>query len=98
MEGIDLAPVVAAADGFSGADVAYLCDEAAKSAMDDSMSTGNLRYITNADILAARASVQPSTAGWSETARTVVEFGNSDGAFDDLATYMRVSGKKRWRR
>lgn len=98
VEGIDLAAVVAATDGFSGADVAYLCDEAAKSAMDDSMSTGNLRYITNADILAARSGIEPSTAGWFETARTVVEFGNNDGAFDDLATYMQVSGKKRWRR
>jgi hypothetical protein len=33
--------------------------------------------------------MRPSTSQWFDLARNVVEFGNRDGAYDDLAKYMR---------
>jgi hypothetical protein len=41
------------------------------------------------DINAAIDQMRPSTSQWFDLARNVVEFGNRDGAYDDLAKYMR---------
>jgi hypothetical protein len=42
-----------------------------------------------ADIDAAIAQLRPSAGPWFDTARNVVEFGNTDGTYDELAKYMR---------
>jgi len=41
------------------------------------------------DINAAMDEIRPSAGQWFDIARNVVEFGNRDGAYDDLAKYMR---------
>lgn len=103
--GVDLGEFVASTAGFSGADVVHVCREAARRAMDDSVAhgTGQVRYITNDDVRAARSGVTPTVASWFEEARTVVEFANNSGAYDDLAAYMNRSHdhpgrKRRWGR
>lgn len=87
--GIDLKAVAVRTEGFSGADVAYLCNSATQLALADSVRTGEVRPVTMADINAALSDIKPSTGPWFETARNVVEFGNQDGAYDELANYMR---------
>ncbi len=42
-----------------------------------------------ADVDAALAHIKPSTGPWFEAARNVIEFGNRDGSYDDLAKFMR---------
>lgn len=87
--GIDLKAVANRTDGFSGADLAYVCETATQMAMADSMRTGQVRPVTMADIDTAVAQIRPSTGPWFDTARNVVEFANGDGTYDELAKYMR---------
>jgi SpoVK/Ycf46/Vps4 family AAA+-type ATPase len=87
--GIDLASIANRTEGFSGADLAYLCDTATQLGMADSLRSGQVRPIGMADIETALAGIKPSTGPWFETARNVVEFANNDGTYDELAKYLR---------
>ncbi|WP_433795609.1 AAA family ATPase [Actinoplanes sp. CA-252034] len=87
--GIDLDAVAAATDHYSGADLAHLCETAAEYAMRDSIDTGEIRMINQADMLAAAREVRPSTDAWFATARNVAMFANESGAYDDLAAYLK---------
>ena len=87
--GIDLKSIASRTDGFTGADLAHICDTATQLAMADSVRSGEVRPIAMSDIHAAMAEIRPSGGEWFEIARNVVEFGNRDGAYDDLAKYMR---------
>jgi SpoVK/Ycf46/Vps4 family AAA+-type ATPase len=92
--GIDLKSIAARTDGFTGADLAHICDTATQLAMADSARSGQVRPISMGDINAAMDQVRPSAGQWFDIARNVVEFGNRDGTYDDLAKYMR---RKRFR-
>jgi SpoVK/Ycf46/Vps4 family AAA+-type ATPase len=87
--GIDLKSIASRTDGFTGADLAHICDTATQLAMADSVRSGEVRPIGMADINAAMAQVRPSASQWFDVARNVVEFGNRDGTYNDLAKYMR---------
>ncbi len=87
--GIDLASIAKRTEGFSGADLAHICDSATQLAMADSMRTGQVRPVMMADVDAATAQIRASTGPWFEAARNVVEFANNDGSYDDLAKYLR---------
>ncbi len=93
--GIDLPAMVAATAGFSGADVAFVCRSAAQRALADSVATGRPRYIGMADVTAVLEEVTSSTGPWLAMARNVVEFANADGAFDELAAYLKGAGRRR---
>jgi SpoVK/Ycf46/Vps4 family AAA+-type ATPase len=87
--GIDLKSIAKRTDGFSGADLAHVCDSATQLAMSASMRSGQVRPVTMADVDEAVAQIRPSTGPWFEVARNIVEFGNNDGTYDDLAKYLR---------
>jgi AAA+ superfamily predicted ATPase len=87
--GIDLAKLAKITDGYSGADIAHICETAAERALLDSVSRGEPRLIGQADLEAAAAEVKPSLGTWFDTARNVALFANEGGAYDDLVTYLR---------
>ncbi len=87
--GIDLKSIANRTEGFSGADLAHICDSATQLAMADSMHSGQVRPVMMADVDAATAQIRPSAGPWFETARNVVEFANNDGTYDELAKYLR---------
>ncbi|WAC90320.1 ATP-binding protein [Mycobacterium sp. Aquia_213] len=87
--GIDLKSIAKRTDGFSGADLAHICDSATQLAMSASMRSGQVRPVTMADVDEAAAQIRPSTGPWFEVARNIVEFANNDGTYDDLAKYLR---------
>lgn len=89
VENVRLKPLVARTEGFSGADLAHLCEAATEHALMDSVSTGTARMITQDDLLAAAAEVRPSTGPWFTTARQVALYANTDGSYDELVTYMK---------
>jgi SpoVK/Ycf46/Vps4 family AAA+-type ATPase len=86
---VDAGKLAHKTDGFSGADLAYVCEIAAERALLDSARTGNLRMIGMADLEAAVKEVRPSIGPWLETARNVAQFANQDGSYDDLLAYLR---------
>jgi SpoVK/Ycf46/Vps4 family AAA+-type ATPase len=87
--GIDLAKLSRLTDGYSGADIAHICETAAETALLDSVRLGEPRMIGNPDLEAAISEVKPSLGAWFETARNVALFANEGGAYDDLASYLR---------
>jgi AAA+ superfamily predicted ATPase len=87
--GIDLGKVAEATEHFSGADLAHVCETAAEFAMRDSIASGEIRMISQPDMLAAAREVRPSTDGWFATARNVAMFANESGEYDDLAAYLK---------
>ncbi|HEY4455107.1 MAG TPA: ATP-binding protein [Pseudonocardiaceae bacterium] len=89
IESIDIAELGRRTDGFSGADIAHLCDSAAERALLDSARQGSIRMIGMADFDTALRQVKPSVGPWLESARAVVMFANEGGAYDELADYLR---------
>ena len=87
--GIDLARLSRLTDGYSGADIAHICETAAERALLDSVQRGEARLIGQADLEAAVGEVKPSLGTWFETARNVALFANEGGAYDDLVAYLR---------
>jgi len=87
--GIDLAKLAKLTDGYSGADIAHICESAAEQALLDSVRLGEPRMIGNADLEAAIGEVKPSLGAWFDTARNVALFANEGGTYDDLAAYLR---------
>jgi len=89
VEGIELGKLAAGTDGYSGADLAHVCETAAERAMQDSVRSGVVRMIGMADLEAAMAEVRPSTGPWFEAARNVAMFANEGGAYDELVAYLK---------
>jgi AAA+ superfamily predicted ATPase len=87
--GINLARLSKLTDGYSGADIAHICETAAEQALLDSVRLGEARLIGQADLEAAVGEVRPSLGTWFETARNVALFANEGGAYDDLVAYLR---------
>lgn len=89
VEGIDVAALARATSGYSGADIAYVCEVASEAALIDSARTGSTRMIGMDDLVRAVAAVTPSTGPWLDSARNVVRFGDDDGTFAELREYLK---------
>src|SRR6266571_4105758 len=87
--GIDLARLASQTDGYSGADIAHICETAAERALMDSVRRSEPRMIGLGDLEAAIGEVKPSLGAWFDTARNVALFANENGSYDDLAAYLR---------
>jgi SpoVK/Ycf46/Vps4 family AAA+-type ATPase len=77
-------------DGFSGADIAHVVEEASSQAFTKAMESGNEVPADMSMMESAIKDVRPSVKSWLEQAKNHVLFSNRDGMLDDLATYMRT--------
>jgi SpoVK/Ycf46/Vps4 family AAA+-type ATPase len=89
VERIDTRRLAKATDGFSGADLAHLCESASENALMESVGSGQVRMIGMADFDQALSEIRPSIGPWMETARNVALYANASGEYDDLATWLR---------
>ena len=89
IERIDIATLARRTEGYSGADLAHLCDTAAERVLMEAVSTGEARMIRMEDFEAGLREVKPSTGPWFESARNVVAFANADGTYDELRKYLK---------
>lgn len=87
--GVDLAKLARRTDGFSGADLAHLCESASERALMDSVRSGEPRMIGMPDLLAAAKELRPSTEAWFASARNVALYANEGGTYDDLLAYLK---------
>ena len=91
--GIDPQRLAMLTEGFTGADIAHVCDTAAEKALSDAIRSGERRMIETRDLEAAVREVRPSAGPWFEVARDAVTFANTDGTYDELRDYMKKKGK-----
>ena len=89
VSGVKLGALAKKTEGYSGADLAHVCETAAELALMDSARSGQVRLIGMADLEAAVGEVRPSVGAWLESARNVAMFANESGVYDDLATYLK---------
>jgi SpoVK/Ycf46/Vps4 family AAA+-type ATPase len=92
IENIDLRWLAKNTDGYSGADIAHICNTATETALLHSVESGEVRMIGMADLKSALEEVRPSIGPWLETARNVALFANTSGEYDELAKYIRKRG------
>jgi SpoVK/Ycf46/Vps4 family AAA+-type ATPase len=85
---LELAEIVQATAGFSGADVAHVCDSATEFALSRAMQSGTMQPITGADMKSALREVRPSVAKWFQTAKNFALFGNASGEFNELVEFI----------
>jgi SpoVK/Ycf46/Vps4 family AAA+-type ATPase len=91
VEALDFAWLAGKTEGYSGADLAHLCESAAELAMEEAMASGKPRPLALADFKKALKDVKPSTRAWFETARNYAMFANEGGAYDELLDYLRAA-------
>jgi len=89
VERVSLDKLAKLTDGYSGADIAHVCESAAELALLDSVRRGEPRMIGQQDLEAAAADIRPSLGPWFDAARNVALFANEGGAYDDLAAYLK---------
>ncbi|CAM3602991.1 AAA family ATPase [Nocardioides zeicaulis] len=89
VERIDTRRLAKSTEGFSGADLAHLCESASEYALLDSVDTGQVRMIGMTDFDRALGEIRPSIGPWMETARNVALYANASGEYDDLAKWLR---------
>ncbi len=91
--GLDLAWLARRTEGYSGADLAHLCESAAEHVLAEALDTGDARPIKHGDFKRALKEVRRSTDAWFQGARNYALYANEGGVFDDLLAYLR-GGKK----
>jgi SpoVK/Ycf46/Vps4 family AAA+-type ATPase len=85
----DLKSIAAQTEGYSGADLAYLCESAAELALADSVRLNTVRPIGIQDFRASLKTIRPSARAWFDTARNFALFANEGGVYDDLIDYLK---------
>ncbi|WP_432095754.1 ATP-binding protein [Streptomyces sp. bgisy100] len=93
IEKVELGKLVKLTDGFSGADLAHVCESAAETALLDSARTGTVRMIGMPDLLGAARQIVPSTEPWFASARNVAMYANDGGQYDDLVAHLKRKRK-----
>ncbi|KQY57364.1 MULTISPECIES: ATP-binding protein [unclassified Nocardioides] len=93
-DGVDVAKVAAATEGFSGADIASVVKVALQQALSASMRAGSVCPVTTDALLAAASEVTPSTTAWFDQVAPVLEYGVDDGTFDQVRAYRVKRGMR----
>jgi SpoVK/Ycf46/Vps4 family AAA+-type ATPase len=89
-ETLDLEPVAKRTDGFSGADLKAVVDQAIEAKLREAMKTGVPAPLKTKDILSAAGSIKPSTKEWFSTARNYALYSNQGGVYDDILKYLKM--------
>jgi SpoVK/Ycf46/Vps4 family AAA+-type ATPase len=98
-EDLDLGHWARLTEGFSGADLTALVEEATDRAMQEALAGGKVCPLSRRHFAAARETVQPSTTEWFETARRYAKYANEAGTYDPVLAYLsRQSGRPGRRR
>lgn len=84
----DPADIAKRTDGFSGADLKAVFDQATEVALTEAMKKGTMVPITGKMLAKAAKEVKPSTRKWFESAKNYALYANQSGFYDDILTYL----------
>ncbi|MFN8526182.1 MAG: AAA family ATPase [Chloroflexota bacterium] len=90
LDTVDFASVADRTDGFSGADLKAVVDQAVELKLREALRDGVPRPITTADLATAARAVKPSTREWFATARNYALYSNQGGVYDDIVKYLKL--------
>ena len=75
-------------EGFSGADLSDLVEQASEAPIREALTNGTIRPIDEKDLLGALARAKATTKEWFSTAKNYATFSNVGGLYDDLVAYL----------
>lgn len=86
---IDVDRLAALTQGWSGADLEHLVDQATELALSLALKNARVEPLTNPLMERARARLRPSTREWFSQARNYAQYANDAGQYDDIADWLR---------
>ena len=86
---IDVAELARATEMYSGADLDSLVEAGLEAALADTLRTGAVRPIHNADLVAATKRVRPTTTEWFATAKNFATYANETGQYDEVVEFIK---------
>jgi SpoVK/Ycf46/Vps4 family AAA+-type ATPase len=89
-ENIDVDHVAKKTDGFSGADLKAVIDQAIEAKLREAMKAGVPKPLVTKDLVAAASALKPSTKEWFSTARNYALYSNQGGTYDDILKYLKM--------
>ncbi len=75
-------------DGFSGADLRAVFEQATEAALAEAMKKGSVVPVSGRMLAKAAKEVKPSTRKWFESAKNHALYANQSGFYDDVLTYL----------
>lgn len=75
-------------EGFSGADLRAVFDQATELALTEAMKKGAVVPVTGKMLAKAVKQLKPSTRKWFESAKNYALYANQSGFYDDVLTYL----------
>jgi SpoVK/Ycf46/Vps4 family AAA+-type ATPase len=88
---IDYQHLAKKTDGFSGADLMAVVDQAVEAKLREALRDGVPKPLSTRDLLNALGRVRQSTKEWFSTARNYALYSNQGGAYDDVLKYLKLS-------
>lgn len=87
---IDFEAVAKKTDGFSGADLKGLVDDAIEAKLEEAMRKGDLVPVTTKDLIKSAKRIKPSTREWFATAKNYALYANQSGLYDDILEHLKT--------
>ena len=84
----DPADLAKRTEGFSGADLRAVFDQATEQALTEAMKKGSLVPVSGKMLAQASKDVKPSTRKWFESAKNHALYANQSGFYDDVLVYL----------
>jgi SpoVK/Ycf46/Vps4 family AAA+-type ATPase len=86
---VDVTELARATELYSGADLDHVVEAAAEVALEQSMKSGSVRPLTQADLQGATRKVRPSTLEWFATAKNFATYANEGGQYNDVLDFIK---------
>jgi uncharacterized protein (TIGR02996 family) len=90
VEEIDYDHLAKKTDHFSGADLKAVLDVAIERKLQEALKAGVPKPLATKDLLAAAATLKPTTREWFATARNYALYSNQGGIYDDILQYLKI--------
>jgi transitional endoplasmic reticulum ATPase len=89
-EDLDLEAVAKRCDGFSGADLKAVVDQAVAGKLKAALRSGRPEPVLTRDLTDAAKLVKPSTKDWFATARNHALYANEGGQYDEVLAWLGI--------
>jgi SpoVK/Ycf46/Vps4 family AAA+-type ATPase len=90
VQDIDHDHIAKKTDGFSGADLKAVVDQAIETKLKEAMKAGVPKPLTTKDLTASASRIRPSTREWFSTARNYALYSNQGGTYDEILKYLKM--------
>lgn len=90
---LDEAALARKTDGFSGADIRAVFDQAVEATLEEAMKKGAVVPVTGKMLVKTAKQVKPSTLKWFESAKNYALYANQSGFYDEVLEHLGIKKK-----